>query len=245
MNQVVSNAESVSSLTSTLKKMARIGFRNLRPDEVDVRPSQVKEIGGQTKADLLLYQDARCGQNILDESVGTLNWQKKYEYVGSLLFCLIGIRNPETGEWVWKSDVGSESNVEKEKGLASDCFKRACVSWGIGRELYTAPKITITCTDKDVWKKDGRDILTQTFKVGEMEVSSQKEITYLTILDKWNNVRFTWGKKREPIPSKARAQALARLAAGEDIWQKLKDTYIIDEDQMKTELSNLKTKKDE
>ena len=108
------------------------------------------------------------------------------------------------------------------------------------RKGWQATASSVRVSDKDVWKKDGRDILTQTFKVGEMEVSSQKEITYLTILDKWNNVRFTWGKKREPIPSKARAQALARLAAGEDIWQKLKDAYIIDEDQMKTELSNLK-----
>ena len=237
-NKVISGGASPRANTST--NSSQIVFRSLRPDEVDVRPSQIKETGGQTKVDLLLYQDARCGQNILDESVGTLNWQKKYEYVGSLLFCLIGIRNPETGEWIWKSDVGSESNVEKEKGLASDCFKRACVSWGIGRELYSTPKISIPCTDKDIWKKDGKNILTQTFQVGEMEVSSQKEITYLTILDKWGNERFSWGKKRESIPAKARSQALARLAAGEDIWQKLRDTFIIDEDQMRTELSNLK-----
>ena len=122
-NKVISGGASPRANTST--HSSQIVFRSLRPDEVDVRPSQIKETGGQTKVDLLLYQDARCGQNILDESVGTLNWQKKYEYVGSLLFCLIGIRNPETGEWIWKSDVGSESNVEKEKGLASDCFKRA------------------------------------------------------------------------------------------------------------------------
>ena len=151
-NNVITGGASPRANTST--NSSQIVFRSLRPDEVDVRPSQIKETGGQTKVDLLLYQDARCGQNILDESVGTLNWQKKYEYVGSLLFCLIGIRNPETGEWIWKSDVGSESNVEKEKGLASDCFKRACVSWGIGRELYSTPKISIPCTDSVIIDPD-------------------------------------------------------------------------------------------
>lgn len=50
--------------------------------------------------------------------------------------------------WVYKSDCGSESNTEKEKGEASDSFKRACVNWGIGRELYTAPFIYIPATDE-------------------------------------------------------------------------------------------------
>jgi hypothetical protein len=48
--------------------------------------------------------------------------------------CKVGIL--VDGHWVWKSDTGSESNVEKDKGHASDAFKRACVAWGIGRFLY-------------------------------------------------------------------------------------------------------------
>ena len=33
-------------------------------------------------------------------------------------------------------DCGTESNVEKQKGEASDAFKRAAVHFGIGRDLY-------------------------------------------------------------------------------------------------------------
>ncbi|NOW12590.1 hypothetical protein B0H35_000004 [Clostridium acetobutylicum] len=45
--------------------------------------------------------------------------------------------------WISKQDVGTESNTEKEKGQASDSFKRACFNFGIGRELYTSPFIWI------------------------------------------------------------------------------------------------------
>lgn len=163
--------------------MNKITFRQLRADEVDVRPAEVKN----DKVTLLLYQNARCAQNILDESVGCLNWQKEYYPVNGLTFCKIGIKDSETNNWVWKSDTGSESNIEADKGLASDAFKRAAVSWGIGRELYTAPRISISLTDKDLY--GGK--LSQKFSVGNMTVSDG-EITALTIVDKWGNMRFSY-----------------------------------------------------
>lgn len=162
-----------------------IKFRNLRSNEVDVRPSEMKE----DKVSLLLYQDARCAMNILDDAVGFMNWQKEYYEAKGQLFCRIGIKDAEAKEWVWKSDTGSESKIEADKGLASDAFKRAAVAWGIGRELYTAPKISITLTDKDML--NGK--LCQKFKVGKMSVEDG-EITSLTILDKWDNERFSYSK---------------------------------------------------
>lgn len=167
-----------------------LSFRSLRADEVEVRPAEARN----GKTTLLLYQDARCGMNILDEALGTLGWQKEYYEAKGLLMCKIGIRSPTTGEWLWKSDTGSESNIEADKGLASDAFKRAAVSWGIGRELYTAPKIVVPLTDKDMF--NGK--LCQSFKVKEMSVDNGL-ITSLTIIDKWGHERFKWG---EPTPAK-------------------------------------------
>ncbi len=112
-------------------------FRLLRADEIDVRIGQVNKGG----VSLLLYKDARADQIILDETVGPMNWQRHHSRDNAN--CIVSIRNPVTGEWIEKEDVGVESFTEKEKGLASDSFKRACVNWGIGRELYTAPKIFI------------------------------------------------------------------------------------------------------
>jgi hypothetical protein len=92
------------------------------------------------------YIDARDVQDLLDEVVGAANWQTKYSEHKGNLFCEIGIRTGETSnsmDWVWKSDCGTESQVEKQKGEASDAFKRAAVMWGIGRFLYSLGIIKI------------------------------------------------------------------------------------------------------
>jgi hypothetical protein len=93
------------------------------------------------KATCVAYIDARDAQDLLDEVVGPENWQSIFYEENGLLFCKIGIFAGEC--WVWKSDTGSESKVEKDKGHVSDAFKRACVSWGIGRFLYRLPIQTL------------------------------------------------------------------------------------------------------
>lgn len=117
--------------------MDNLNFRNLYADEISVRVSQINEKG----CSLLLYKDARCDMNILDETVGTNNWQKKFYECKGNLFCSVGIKIQDA--WIWKDDAGAETFSEKEKGEASDAFKRACFNWGIGRELYTAPFIWV------------------------------------------------------------------------------------------------------
>ena len=112
-------------------------FRDLKADEIECRVAQAKSTG----VSLLLYKDARCDQNILDETVGSMNWQR--HHCRDNANCVVSIWDEKKGQWIDKEDTGTESNTEKEKGLASDSFKRACFNWGIGRELYTAPFIWI------------------------------------------------------------------------------------------------------
>jgi hypothetical protein len=119
-------------------------FRPLRADEIEVRVQSIKEKG----VILLLYKNARCDMNILDETVGAENWQREHYECKGNLFCRVGIRCADG--WIYKSDCGAESNTEKEKGEASDSFKRACVNWGIGRELYTAPFIFVKTGDVQI-----------------------------------------------------------------------------------------------
>lgn len=151
-------------------------FRALRADEIDVRVSIAKDNG----MGLLLYKDARCDMNILDETFGADNWQRSHELINGNLFCNVGVRFlSEQGyeRWVWKQDVGTESYTEKEKGQASDSFKRACFNWGIGRELYTAPFIWIEgCTKYDK------------FKVKEISYTADRKINKLIIIKVKNNV---------------------------------------------------------
>lgn len=128
-------------------------FRDLRAEEIECRVAQAKANG----VSLLLYKDARCDQNILDETVGSMNWQRYHTRENAN--CIVSIWDKEKEQWIAKEDTGTESNTEKEKGLASDSFKRACVNWGIGRELYTAPRIFVDakfCTalknEEQKWK---------------------------------------------------------------------------------------------
>lgn len=115
-------------------------FRNLRADEIDVRIGMCKQNG----LTLLLYKDARADMNVLDETVGAFNWKREHKLIGDRLYCTVSIYCEDRKEWISKEDVGTESNTEKEKGQASDAYKRACVNWGIGRELYTSPFIWVT-----------------------------------------------------------------------------------------------------
>ena len=169
-------------------------FRALRADEIDCRIQSISETKKGVGAVLLLYKDARVDMNILDETVGAMNWKRSHELIGDRLYCTISIRD-ENNEWVSKQDVGTESNNEKEKGQASDSFKRAGFNWGIGRELYTAPFIWIKLRDDEFFlDKNGKLKTYSKFKVTEIEYDEKKNITLLVIGDKYEE-RFVYGKK--------------------------------------------------
>ena len=95
-----------------------------------------------TEGSLLAYLDARDVMQRLDEVVGFNNWQCRYPFAGC---CEIGIKFGN--EWIWKANAGAETQVEAEKGQASDAFKRAAVLWGIGRYLYKFPFTWVTLAD--------------------------------------------------------------------------------------------------
>lgn len=168
-------------------------FRELRADEIEVRVQSVQK-GTNVGAILLLYKDARCDMNILDETVGITKWQRNHELIDGKLFCNVSIYDDELKQWITKQDVGTESNTEAEKGQASDAFKRACFNWGIGRELYTAP-FTYTKLAEGEYRDDkGKLKLSKgvKFKVLEIEYKNRK-ISKLRIVDKKGNYRFSYG----------------------------------------------------
>ena len=151
-------------------------FRRLRADEIECRVQSITAKG----LVLLLYKDARCDQNILDETVGALNWQRSHSRDNSN--CVVSIWNSEIQQWVKKEDTGTESYTEKEKGKASDSFKRACFNWGIGRELYTAPFIWIASKDYTASKnKDGKPTTYDKFEVTKISYSENGKIDSLEI----------------------------------------------------------------
>lgn len=151
-------------------------FRKLRADEIECRVGTISEKG----LTLLLYKDARCDMNILDETVGALGWKR--EHTRDNANCVVSIYDKDKGEWVGKEDVGKASNTEADKGLASDSFKRSCVNWGIGRELYTAPFIWISA-DKYNGKvgRKGNPTTYDKFKVVKLTYKKNGDIDGLAI----------------------------------------------------------------
>lgn len=151
----------------------------LTAEDIECRISTVSEKG----LSLLLYKDARCDMRILDKTFGMMNWKRSHELINGNLFCTVSIYDADKGEWISKQDVGTESYTEKEKGQASDSFKRACFNIGIGRELYTAPFIWIAKTDlKNHEQRNGKWTSNDKFSVSKMTVSDGI-ITALVIKD--------------------------------------------------------------
>ena len=154
----------------------KVNFRTLKANEIDCRVNQINEKG----LTLLLYKDARCDMNILDETVGATNWKRQHTRDNAN--CIVSIYDEDKKEWVSKEDTGTESNTEKEKGLASDSFKRACVNWGIGRELYTAPLIYIPADKAKIFKNEkGKFNTYDKFYVEAIKYNEEKEIIALSI----------------------------------------------------------------
>jgi hypothetical protein len=157
-------------------------FRTLKNNEIEVRPQSVKN----GKATMLLYIDSRCVTNILDETVGCMNWQSEFYEVNGQTMGRLGIWDEIKNMWIWKSDTGSESNIEGEKGLISDCYKRLLSRWGV-TELYSAPRIT--------WDDDGYG--NTGYKVSEIEYDENRKITHLVIANRFGKEQFRWDKTQK------------------------------------------------
>lgn len=181
-------------------------FRELTENDIEARVQSAKANG----LVLLLYKNARVDMSILDETVGAENWQREHYECKGNLFCRVGInclkrKENENGfedyyEWVWKSDCGTESNTEAQKGEASDSFKRACFNWGIGRELYTSPFIWIPadkCNIKET-ERNGKKTYScfDKFEVEKIKIEN-KTITGLAIINATTGKRcFVWQKEQ-------------------------------------------------
>ena len=209
-------------------------FRKLKAEEIKVRLKSsglnVKNNQKSAWAMYLLYKDARCDMSILDETVGCQNWQREHEQIGNDIYCKVGINsacftNIKEGEsiaetifpdsnskFIWKQDCGTEgeSKTEAEKSRASDSFKRACVNWGIGKELYTAPSIFVALGDNE-WKE--KEDVKGKIDVSNRLILSVRYISYddtgkikdLLITDKFDNIRFTFGNPDLSVLKKATA----------------------------------------
>ena len=185
-------------------------FRKLYASEIDARVSTINKNG----CSLLLYKDARVDQNILDETFGIFGWQRSHQLIGDRLYCTVEVWDDDKKQWISKQDVGTESYTEKEKGQASDSFKRACFNLGIGRELYTAPFIWITPDKVNITEKDGRYTTADRFAVESIGYSEDGNINKIVIINtKKGIVAYQWEKNEKILSDKIKAKDVKALQA--------------------------------
>jgi len=171
----------------------KIDIPLLTASQIEARVSTVSEKG----CSLLLYKDARCDMNILDEIVGATNWQRAHSRDNAN--CTVSIWDSEKSQWISKEDTGTESNTEKEKGLASDSFKRACFNWGIGRELYTAPFVWVT--NVSLFDRNGKKTTNDKFTVQSIGYDESRNINSLIIKNQKGVVVYEMGKSQSGTPT--------------------------------------------
>ena len=195
-------------------------IRLLKADEIECRIATINEKG----LSLLLYKDARVDQRILDETFGIFGWKRSHQCIDGNLYCTVEIYDKDSGEWISKQDVGTMSYSEKEKGQASDSFKRACFNWGIGRELYSAPFIwipagtaAIQSKESDSRNKEKKYYCYDRFSVSSIEYNGDREISSLVIVNEKGQAVYAMKNKdtvRKAVDGKA-AEAIGSQEKGE------------------------------
>lgn len=196
-------------------------MRLLKASEIEAKIKQVSEKG----VVILLYKTARTDMDILDEEFGPMNWQSEYREIKENMYAGIGVKNTETGEWIWKWDCGIESRADgdgnEKKGEASDAFKRAGFKWGIGRELYTAPFIFIPADAVELKKtQKGGLACYEKFDVKSITYDEKtREIKKVTITNSkgrvvWSNDHSAPADKPAPKPAEKAEPAPTEIPVG-------------------------------
>lgn len=183
--------------------MKELKFPLLNKDQIEVRVGQVNAKG----CTFLLYKTSRTDAEILDKVVGQGNWQKRFytlqgvgigEQVRSIVVCSVGIYDDEKNQWIWKDDSGTESQVEQDKGVCSDAFKRASGGscWGIGRELYYTGFIFAKVPTKEKTNGKGYELADKyaSFEVKEISWNENPlSLKSLVIVDNNGQIVFSKG----------------------------------------------------
>lgn len=165
--------------------------RLLKHDEIECRIGTINEKG----LSLLLFKDARVDQKILDETYTPTGWKRSHQVIDGNLYCTVEIWDEDKKQWIAKQDVGVASYSEKEKGAASDSFKRACFNWGIGRELYTGPFIWIPASLVAIQQRGDKCYCNERFSVSAIDYDDDRCISSLTILNGKKQVVYQLHRK--------------------------------------------------
>jgi hypothetical protein len=193
------------------------------PNRVKWRASDFR--GENSRA--LLYIDARDVMDRLDEVIGINNWMTEYTDIESRCVCKLTLRYDNDFDWVSKSDVGTQSTFEGEKGMYSDAIKRAAVQHGIGRYLYDDGILQDKMFPLDGKRFSNRanEEISKLVNYHYRMFTNQKAVHLNTLFHScmtYSAIMDTYEKNKEVIAELKKEDALAANAVGESFkrWAK-------------------------
>ena len=198
----------------------------LNGDEVEFRLA-LKAKNKDGWITLIPYKTANIDKKRLNEVFGPTNWEREHSGVKGEI-CTLRIRESKEDAWVSKTDIGTESTFEREKGLFSDGLKRAGFCLGIGAELYDYPKIQIQLTPEE--KRDVKKVNSMIDNLTcHVEHNGNKKLTCLRLTDEKFNIRFKYNA--DGLASMGELMELTILAykAGGEVEEKVKQELIAHE----------------
>lgn len=168
-------------------------------DQVEFRVQSVSTKGYVT---LLAFKTARTDMDRLDEVFGVMGWQRRHTRENHN--CIISIWDEKNKQWVEKEDTGTESFSDKEKGLASDSFKRAGFNAGIGRELYNYPKMFLQLYPDEFKVESNKAKTTFEFDLDkwtwELDITDDGKVTSLVGKDGKGRLRYDSRRDFNGVP---------------------------------------------
>lgn len=125
--------------TEEFKKAIEAFRKPLSSSEVEWRIRSAKG----AKTTVVPYINNRAVMERLDECFGSEGWKNEFKELSSGKGFLCGISVEVQFQWRTKFDGAPFSDIEAVKGGLSDAMKRAAVQWGLGRELYSYPRVVL------------------------------------------------------------------------------------------------------
>lgn len=110
----------------------------LGPDEVTWKIQSFTKTGNTI---VVPYIDNRAVLDRFDECFGQVGWKNELKSLDGGFVCGISVKVGE--EWITKYDGASLTSIEPVKGGISDSMKRAGNQWGLGRDLYSYPRVFV------------------------------------------------------------------------------------------------------
>jgi hypothetical protein len=205
--------------------MKQTVFRDLRPEEIEVRVGNiVKDKSGNPKGfQLLLYKTSRTDMAILDETFGTFGWRNHFYQVKNTMVCSIEIYDEETKQWINKDNGGDDDTaMEQVKSELSDSIKRAGSTLGIGRKLYSASKIymVVDITEENTTKSY--------YQVKDIAYD-EKSITKLVIINKkTKEVVISYGSSEKVAQTAEKAPQKRDII--KEVSKDIGDSFVVNKD---------------